>query len=404
MQPGRHRIRDLGAAAAPAIDKRVLIVARSGRSLAHAAVEGGWAPWVIDAFGDLDTRAVAYGVIQLTDVADFQFDGKTLLEAIGTIQHEAGPMPVVLGSGFEARADVVAAIASSSQIHGNGSEVISSLADMPAVYDRLDVDNGACMPLTLSDRADDDHAWLVKAAGHTGGAHVRFADNRDSPGAGHYFQQHVPGRSISGLFLAGASGLRLCGISAHLQWRMDPVRSFRYEGARSLIEAPESLLIMVQAMGAEVARKFGIIGCFGIDFIQCADDGVALIDINPRPTATLDLYSDKGAIFNAHMAACTTGELLYSRPARATTCGHLVLYAETPWTIPERIVWPHYVADQPAAGTVIGVDAPLCTLHASADSAMALMSALVGLYDTFREFVDGYREGVLPREKKIRAV
>lgn len=372
--------------------------------LAHAAVEGGWSPWVIDPFGDLDTRAVAYGVIQLTDLVDFQFDEKTLLKAIGVLQHQAGPMPVVLGSGFEARAEVVAAIASRSQIHGNGPEVISGLADMPAIYRRLDADNGVCMPLTLNNRAGDDHAWLVKASGHTGGAHVRFAKDRDSPGAGYYFQQYVPGRSISGLFIAGASGSCLCGISAHLQWRMDPVRSFRYEGARTLAEAPDSLLNRVQITGAEVARKLGIIGCFGMDFIQRADDDVSLIDINPRPTATLDLYSDKGAIFNAHMTACTTGELLYSRPARARTCGHLVLYAETSWTIPARIVWPHYVADQPAAGNVIGAGAPLCTLHASADSARNLMSVLEGLYDSFREFVDLYREGVVPREKRIRAL
>ncbi len=361
-------------------------------------------PWVIDPFGDLDTRAVAYGVIQLTDLADFRFDEKSLLEAIGVFQREAGPMPVVLGSGFEARADVVAAIARGSQIHGNGPEVISSLADMPAIYGRLNADNGACMPLTLSDRADDDHVWLVKASGHTGGAHVRFANDRDAPGTGYYFQQYLPGRSLSGLFVAGASGSRLCGISAHLQWRRVPARSFRYEGARTLIEAPESLLNRVQEMGAEVARKLALIGCFGIDFIQRADDRVALIDINPRPTATLDLYSDKGAIFNAHMAACTTGELLYSRPARATTCGHLVLYAETSWTIPARIAWPNYVADQPTAGTVIGAGAPLCTLYASADSARALMSTLVGLYDSFRDFVGAYREGVVPREKEIREV
>ena len=391
-------------AAPSSADKRVLIVARSGRALAQAAVLGGWSPWVVDQFADLDTLAVSAAVMRVGGDGDLSLDIRNLLAAIDGVQDQAGPMPLVLGSAFESTPELVASIARTNRICGSGAAVIRAAVDTPQLFARLRRITKSRLPATQRDRPAVDYGWLRKRVGACGGGHVHRLSTSIPGGSGYYFQRYIEGRSMSALLIAGTSGTALCGLAEHLRWHPHAGETFRYEGARLVVRARPALTAAAAALGGDVAETLGIIGCFGIDFIVRDEDDIVLVDINPRPTATLDLYPDKGAIFAAHMTACTTGELLYSRPRRATSYGHLLLYADVPWVVPERIEWPGYVADQPVPGVAIKRDAPLCTVRARAQTGASIMTRLANAYDDFFALISRYHRGVLPQARTIRTM
>ena len=165
--------------------------------------------------------------------------------------------------------------------------------------------------------------------------------------------------SLSATYLANAKRCELCAVFEHLRWHLKQLDSYRYEGAQCLATHTPGLLEQAHAIGGAVAREFGLRGCFSLDFIYSHAGALYLVDINPRPPATLDLLADRGQIFAAHLAAGGCGELLYSRPRARAASAQIVLYAEQPWRVASDMRWPVWTADRPAAGTFIARDAPL---------------------------------------------
>jgi len=97
-------------------------------------------------------------------------------------------------------------------------------------------------------------------------------------------------------------------------------------------------------------------------------DGHVVVEINPRPVATMALYESRieGGLIAAHVAACTTGmDGLVMLPDDACR-GMRVIYAPECIVIAADVAWPEWCTDRPAAGTLVAEAAPLCTVHAMA--------------------------------------
>lgn len=78
----------------------------------------------------------------------------------------------------------------------------------------------------------------------------------------------------------------LVGCAAHLRWH--GAASYRYEGARTCAPPLAALRARLRDIGTILTRRLALRGCFGFDFLWQGEDRVALVDINPRPPATLD--------------------------------------------------------------------------------------------------------------------
>ena len=208
--------------------------------------------------------------------------------------------------------------------------------------------------------------------GACGGMHVQALTSKVRGRAGVYYQRAVSGDSVSVMFLAGADACTPCATFQHLRWHPSPSEPYRYEGAVCLPAPDAALLAQSSVVGMTVASEFDLRGCFGVDFIRHDVGTLYLVDINPRPPATLDLVADRGRIFAAHMTACAHGSYVYRRPLTRLARAHLILYAERLWRVPPRFSWPAWVADRPPADSVVMAGAPLCTLlAAAADTAAA---------------------------------
>jgi predicted ATP-grasp superfamily ATP-dependent carboligase len=92
------------------------------------------------------------------------------------------------------------------------------------------------------------------------------------------------------------------------------------------------------------------------------------LEINPRPSATLDIFEPPGgSLFALHMSACD-GALASKAPSLPGAAASAIVYAERDGSIP-ALQWPDWTADRPHAGATIKAGEPLCTIHAFAAAA-----------------------------------
>ncbi len=98
-------------------------------------------------------------------------------------------------------------------------------------------------------------------------------------------------------------------------------------------------------------------------------DGVDLIEVNPRPGATLDVFPHR-ELFAAHLAACD-GVLPDAPLAFAGAEAAAIALCPRSLAVPPEFHWPDWTADREPPGRTVAAEAPLCTVLASAPSAGA---------------------------------
>ena len=343
----------------------VLIAALSGRALAAAARRAGYQPLVADLFGDLDTQAIAAANVRVPGSLAAGPARKPLLDALDRLADDRAPAGLVYGSGFERRTALLHAFARRHTLLGNPPDVVARTANPTAfaeLCERVDVPHPA-----IRCTAAPDENWLEKRAGGAGGGHIRMARPGRAPRRGHYLQRRAEGRPISALFLADGRCSLVLGFSE--QWA-DPRRGrpFRYGGA----VRPASLTTVEASAMAEAIEHLvpaiGLVGLNSADFLA-RDDAFDLLEINPRPGATLDVYLDsEGALFHLHVQACR-GWLPDVPPTFAAAAAAAVVYVPRVCALPNGFAWPDWTADRQPSGIIVPAEGPLCTVHARTDDA-----------------------------------
>lgn len=350
----------------------VLIASFSGRALAQSARRAGYRPLVVDAFGDEDTRAAADDVRVVAEAARTGFRTKPVAAALDSLIAGAKTPPIglVIGSGFEDKTRLVAALAARHKLIGCDAETIRACKDpgsLTATLTRLGIPH----PETRATPPDDpgDGQWITKRVGGSGGRHIRHHAAAGKVHPRRYYQRELSGErlSIGGVFSSG--GAR---ILATRQWISQSERQpFRYGGAVSTLELDAELFGQLAAAATAAASAFGLIGMASFDFI--VSNRIAhLVDVNPRPGAAIDvLDDDDGYAFKSHVLACS-GEYvppMRRRPKEARAAG--VLHADRGAVTIGPITWPEWSADRPALGTTVTEGDPLASAFASAESSDA---------------------------------
>ena len=343
----------------------MLIAAHSGRALAAAARRAGYRPLVADLFADLDTQAIAAAHMRVAGTPAHGFASRRLLDALDRLAADRAPEGLVYGSGFEDRVPLLRSVARRHVLLGNSAETVARVKD-PLGFAELCRRQNVPHP-EVSQAAAVDDGWLEKRAGGSGGAHVRPAKAGKTPGRGAYLQHRLNGRPVSALFLADGRNARVLGFSE--QWA-DPApgQPFRYSGAvrPARLTRPQEAA-MADAI-ARLATAAGLVGLNSADFLSRAD-GFDLLEINPRPGATLDIYADaKGSLFELHVQACR-GRSPEPCPTFPGAAASAIVYVTRPCVLPQNFAWPDWAADRQPPGIRVAAAGPLCTVRAEADVA-----------------------------------
>jgi len=346
----------------------VLIAAASGRALAHSARRGGYLPLVADFFADEDTVALAHDVVRLEHGLARGMEEQSLLAAFDMLSRSRQPIGVVCGAGFEDRPQLLARIGQRRRLLGNDAQTVATVKD-PRAFAALCRDCDIPHPDTILSPPVEPNGWLAKRKGGAGGTHIVTAGRKDRINGECYFQRAIPGTPVSALFLADGRRAVMLGFST--QWTSPTARHpFRYGGAvRPAAIAPA----MADALAAAVYRLMQAIPLVGLNSADFLVDGneFRLLEINPRPGATLDVFEPAaGSLFALHVAACA-GELGGAPPRLDGASAAATVYADRDIVALPATQWPDWIADRSIAGTAFKADDPLCTVTAAAATAPA---------------------------------
>jgi predicted ATP-grasp superfamily ATP-dependent carboligase len=338
----------------------LLIAGVTGRALAESAVRGGYRPIVLDYFGDSDTRAVATEVRVVVSSRQLRFHRRKLLAAAA----EFPGVPLLYGSGFEGRIDLLSQLGVGRLVLGNLPKVVTRVRDPRTFFALLD-ELALPHPEVAFAAPADLAGWLVKDGGGAGGIRVRLA-TRPTTRAQQYYQRLEPGIPMSALFIADGHAAQLLGINE--QWTASqPGLPFLYGGAISRIRVAPGIEHAVTEALTALVRATGLRGINGLDFLL-HQERWSILELNPRPTATMELYDQDApnGLVAAHIAA-SRGQLpapLPSGPSRAA----MVVHATEGWIVPEHFRFPVWCKDLPAPGLRIRQGEPICTVHAEAEN------------------------------------
>jgi uncharacterized protein len=339
----------------------IIVVAYSARALASSAAHAGFVPLAIDVFGDDDMRETSLASVKLEGGLS---DGLKLEKVAGAVVRLISayePIGLVYGAGFEHQPEIIAAIALKTRVFGNDAETLKRAKDPLALVRTCDA-NRVRHPLVQFAPPDDPELWLVKRRGGAGGAHIAAARGASRASPEHYFQRRVGGRSISALFLASERRAEIIGLS--MQWTAPtPASRFRYGGAAGPVEIDQKQAGEIARAVAAMASDLDLVGLNSADFL-ISDEAVWLIEINPRPGATLDVFdSHKDPLVARHVAACE-GRLTPAASGLPFKAAEIV-YAPCDIVVRGGENWPDWAVDRSAPGTRISAGEPLCTALAS---------------------------------------
>jgi predicted ATP-grasp superfamily ATP-dependent carboligase len=145
-----------------------------------------------------------------------------------------------------------------------------------------------------------------------------------------------------------------------MQWAAPvPKSPFRYGGAAGPVDIDPAQGEKIAHSVVVIASELDLVGLNSADFLV-STDAVWLIEINPRPGATLDVFdSNEAPLFARHIAACE-GHPTHAAANFAFKAAEIV-YAPQDIVVGEGRDWPDWAVDRSPAGTRIAAGDPLCT-------------------------------------------
>lgn len=342
------------------------VAAVSARPIVQSLADAGFGVVALDVFGDRDTRRASLEWQSIGEPAAQRVDGARLLDALRALARRGDVAGWVAGGGFEADLDLLAEAAEVLPLVGNGAAAMRAVREPRRFFAAL-ARHGIAHPPVRASRpplvpAPGD--WLRKDARGTGGWQVRAEDASvaaddvlarsgagapaapasprpdEAPAEGVraaaggrddsafaalrdvYWQRDIAGCAMSATFVADGRRARLLGCNLLLTRRFGR-RPYVYCGAIGPVVVSDRLQRELrQALDALVAEA-GLRGLGSLDFILDDEGRMLVLELNPRPSASLELYRERlpGGPMRAHWLACTEGLLPDGPPGAKAASG-----------------------------------------------------------------------------------
>lgn len=372
----------------------LLVIGASARAFSASAHRAGWRVRAADLFADRDLGRCAEAVAVPADGYPAALEAEA---------DRCPPGPFAYVGALENHPALVDAIAARRPLAGCPGSVLRRVRD-PRVLAAALAGEGIAFPATRlrPDGLPLDGSWLVKPRRGAGGRGIApwdaitAAARRGPPPGGLVWQRRVGGTAVSASFVVDADGAVLLGASRQLlgepRWHAPP---FAWCGAVDV--PPESMgdraLRHWERVGAVLRREFGVSGAVGVDAVERADGTLVVVEVNPRPTASMELVERRsGASIAALHLAAHGLPAPAAPPAVATARIWAKAVLRTPAALPvdarlcdsldaldegyRRDDGAAGLADLPRAGTTLPAGSPALTVFASAPEAAGALAAL----------------------------
>lgn len=354
----------------------------SARLMAESAARDGFEVVALDIFGDVDTCEAASRWIGIGAPESLQLDGERLLSALAALARAGEAIGWVAGSGFEGRPELLAQGAALLPLIGCSAHAVERVRDPVtffALLAQLDIQHP---PVQFGPLADA-RGWLLKDFGACGAAHIRPAPAGVPAPPQQYFQRLSPGVPMSATFIANGSEATLLGINQQIV-RRHREQPYVFCGVLGPVPVSDDVHRRVRAAIGALVPALKLRGLASLDFLLAEGRHLSVLEINPRPPASLGLYPTQ-ALMAAHVRACLQSELPAQKAPQRIE-GHEIVFAHRPLLIDETDVqWlssQPQVHDLPCPGQHIATGHPVCSVSTHGDSVPAVLARLRGLCDS----------------------
>ena len=353
----------------------MLIMATSGRALAQCAARAGFSSVVLDCFADADTRLATEAASSVADSSGLRLDACRLLETAERLSPPADTDALIYGAGFESDPALLESFSARYRLCGNPPEVIRLVKDPQTLFPLLD-QVGLPYPDTRLSPPVSTDGWLVKRIGGAGGQHVQRCGVRAFEPGRDYFQRAVPGTVCSALFLADKRCAQIVGVSEALPPGDGFESPFAYSGAVSHAAVPPGIRAELSKKLGMLVAMTGLVGLNGIDFVVDRDS-FRVLELNPRPTATLELYDPDVAdgLLHSHVSTCRGEPVSFEQrwgPVRA----HAIVFARSRFRVPSNWRPAAWCSDVPYPNALVSPGMPICSVRAEGCSHAEVVSRI----------------------------
>jgi methenyltetrahydromethanopterin cyclohydrolase len=338
--------------------------------LAQAARKAGLSPLVIDLFADCDTQEAAEAVWKIDSLVLTQF-----APVVTEVQYHYPVRYVVYGSGFEYHPASLCFLEENFIVLGNSAETFGYLQNKTLFFlllDRLHIPH----PEVRVTAPVNSEGWLVKPVCGQGGIDIqRYAHNdHESDPALFYWQKYQEGSQHSVLFLTDGRCLQQIGFNT--QWTISlHGQEFLFSGISNDCRLSSAQKNCFDLWLRKLINEFDLKGLNSLDFIQTPSGESLILEINPRPPASMQLYDDD--LLSKHLTACCALLNPLDKVAHQKGyTGYQVVYAEQDLCIPAHFVWHHDCHDIPQAGASIRAGEPICSIITHQKTPQAVRLAL----------------------------
>lgn len=368
-----------------------VVVGASVRAFAESAWRRGWRVHAADLFADRDLAAVATSLVRLGPAGVAAYP-RGIPEVVAALPDG----PCIYTGALENHPEIVAALAARRPLAGCSADALCAVRD-PRRLATLAERCGEVFPDTRFSPAGlpTDGTYLVKPLRSAGGHGVRpwCGDSPPGDANGHVWQRLVKGTHWSTSYLACRGVAHLVGVSRPLA----PARwgggcGITYAGSIDVPveQVPDAVRHRFETLGAAIAGDGGLTGLFGIDTIVDGFHRIHVLEVNPRPTASMELLERASgwSMAAAHLAAfgweampSTRGHsgvvwakaIAFAPRTRHPAADDVLAALAERWTAHDGMA---ALADVPASDQWPAAGGPLVTLFAAGESESAARATL----------------------------
>jgi uncharacterized protein len=299
----------------------------------------------------------------------------------------------VAGAGFEDQSALLAQGAKLLPLIGMGAEEVRRLRDAKTFFTCLDQAQIA-HPEVRWALPTARHGWWVKQATGCGAWHIRAASRMRCLPAGCYVQRDAAGTPMSATLLGDGQHIQLLGINRQIMQRTAR-HAFVYAGVVGPVAVPPGVAAQIEHIAHHLASTLHWRGLVSLDFLLDGDE-VQVLELNPRPPASLVLYP--GALA-AHVDICRGGRVPASQWRVEGVRGQRIVLAPHALRLHADVAlrWANSpdVHDEPQPGQVFNAGDPLCSVQVhvqdQANSAHAASALLQHRHDDVLNFLENFQ-------------
>lgn len=341
-------------------NKTLVIIAHSARALAESASRVGYQVVSIDGFADVDTLSVCSESWCLP-LVEGEFNAKKLEACVEKVHARFPVAKLIAGAGTESFIRYLETV-SGWQLLGNSAVCVKQVCEPTSFFPALDQLSIPYPKISYDLTPTNIGQWLYKTSFKCGGMGVSKGDNKSNHSG--YWQQEIKGVPISALCLCAGEQSQLIGVSRQYTYVLSSALPYVYAGALANCDIDSKNIVKIISYISNLSNHFNINGLCSIDMLMHGDS-ILVLEVNPRVSATYELYERVQPSLNlidAHIRVCE-GERLSSFESNEKQCAYAIVYADGTETVPD-LEWPAWTSDRPEAGRKLSKYDPICTVHA----------------------------------------